>query len=1262
MPLDWEPPPEFDEYRLVRRLGAGAMGMVFLAHDTVLDRAVAIKFLAAPQRPQLRARMQIEARAVARLQHPNVVAVYRVGSVDGHPYLVTELVRGSPLSQLPRPQPWREVLRLGVGLARGLAAAHRRGVLHRDLKPANAMLDEDGEVKLLDFGLAKLTAEGAAEDIRTPPPAARLVDELAGTEVSAETVLPELVPERSQTLSMEGPSAAPAGDLGDGGLTRSGSVMGTPLYMAPEAWRGDAATTRTDVYALGVVLYELLAGVPPHRAHTTVELARRAATEDAAPVVDLAPEVDPALAEIVHRCLRRDPAERFASGAEVRDALERLQSPRADRALPEGNPYRGLRAFEATHRDLFFGRDGEIRELLERLRSDAFVVVAGDSGVGKSSLCRAGVLPRVLEGALGDGRAWRVETLVPGRQPFSTIGAALAGHLGSSEGVLESQLRDDVDEVGRALRQRQGDRKGLLVLVDQLEELVTMSDPAEAAAAAEALVGLANQGPGVRVLATVRGDFLTRLTALPALKDAIVGGLFLLGPLGRDGIRAAILGPAQESGVRFESDSLVEELVSSAASGEGYLPLLQFALAQLYDARDTDRGLITVSALGGIGGVAGALARHADAVVAGLRPGQRVVARRLLSSLVTTQGTRARRTATELKCEEGSGRDVLEALVAGRLVVAREAEHGAAYEVTHEALLSSWQTLRSWLEEDHDHRVVLDRLHAASVEWERLGRRREGLWDRRQLAEVETLAGALARRDADFVQASRRSLRFRRLTRWMLALAIPLAVTASYAATRVRGARALRSRVATHLAEARAALVAGTERARLAEAARRQAYELFDAAAPDAERRWADALAEATRAAAALTRASSAAEIAQRLDPDGDASRLVLAEALDARLQLARAHHRAEQADELLARLRLFDSDGRFTRALDASATLSVTSEPATPVVLLDSAGKAHSFGPTPQRLQLEPGSYVVVLTAPGRAVARHPVLLSPGEAVAVGGALPPASALPAGFVFVPGGRFLTGTSAAEEVRRGYLNSPPIHETRVGAFLIQRTETTYAEWIRYLRSLPRSERARRMPLVPDSLRGWIRLEERPDGRFELHIKPAGQELAAVEGAPIHYPGRPRARVQAWDRLPVSGVSFEDAVAYARWLDATGVVRGARLCTEAEWELASRGADGREYPHGANLEQDDANYVLSYGDEARAGPDAVGSHAASNSPFGVEDASGNVWDVTVSVSGRPVVRGGSFYELPVGLRVSNRSPVDPTARDVAGGVRMCARSP
>src|ERR1041384_4361241 len=160
----WTPPAEFDEFRIVRALGAGAMGQVYLAQDRLLDRPVALKFVHLGADPDARARVLEEARAIARLQHPNVAAIYRVAEYAGRPYLVSEYVQGRALDELERPMPWRKALGTALDLTRGLAAAHRRGVLHRDVKPANAVLTDEGQAKLLDFGLATLFEPGSAED------------------------------------------------------------------------------------------------------------------------------------------------------------------------------------------------------------------------------------------------------------------------------------------------------------------------------------------------------------------------------------------------------------------------------------------------------------------------------------------------------------------------------------------------------------------------------------------------------------------------------------------------------------------------------------------------------------------------------------------------------------------------------------------------------------------------------------------------------------------------------------------------------------------------------------------------------------------------------------------------------------------------------------------------------------------------------------------------------------------------------------------
>ncbi|HEU4731187.1 MAG TPA: serine/threonine-protein kinase, partial [Kofleriaceae bacterium] len=165
---------DLDEFRLVRVLGQGGMGSVYLGYDTVLERDVAIKLLrdrAADDDARLR--FLTEARAIARLDHPNVIAIYRASTTRaGHPYLVQELVRGHSLDRIALPVAPERALAIGLGVARGLAAAHRRGILHRDVKPANVMITDDGTPKLLDFGVAKLTARANAPAIDAARPAA----------------------------------------------------------------------------------------------------------------------------------------------------------------------------------------------------------------------------------------------------------------------------------------------------------------------------------------------------------------------------------------------------------------------------------------------------------------------------------------------------------------------------------------------------------------------------------------------------------------------------------------------------------------------------------------------------------------------------------------------------------------------------------------------------------------------------------------------------------------------------------------------------------------------------------------------------------------------------------------------------------------------------------------------------------------------------------------------------------------------------------
>ena len=344
-----QPGARLGPYEIVAPLGAGGMGEVYRARDTRLGREVAIKVLPAAfaAEPDRLRRFEQEARATAALNHPNILSVFDVGTHEGSPYLVEELLEGEPLSErlvhgaLAVP----EALRIGMEIARGLDAAHDRGIVHRDLKPANVFLTRDGTVKLLDFGLAKLVV----------PPAG--AETLAGaTTVTEHTV--------------------------------QGAVLGTVPYMAPEQARGAPVDRRTDVFALGVVLHEMLAGERPFRGLTATETAAAILRDEPAP---LPAHVPAPVAAVVTRCLAKEPALRYRRGGEVRAALEALLTGSAPAAWP------GWRATLVAHRG---------QAALAVLSAALVILVGLDAG---------GLRSRLLGSGRG-GRAIRMAVL-----PFANL-------------------------------------------------------------------------------------------------------------------------------------------------------------------------------------------------------------------------------------------------------------------------------------------------------------------------------------------------------------------------------------------------------------------------------------------------------------------------------------------------------------------------------------------------------------------------------------------------------------------------------------------------------------------------------------------------------------------------------------------------------------------------------------------------------------------------------------------------------------------------
>lgn len=1205
----WQPPDRFDEYALVKPLGRGRTGLVYVAQDTLLERHVAIKFIPVANEALMTQFVQ-EARSAARIQHPNVATLYRVGRIDGHAYLVWELVRGKSLDQAEKPMPADRVLSIAFDVVRGLGAAHRRGVLHRDIKPGNIVVADTGESKLVDFGLAAFLDDEAV----------------------------------SRTADSDG-------------------LVGTPYFMSPEAWRRDALDVRSDLYSVGLVLYELLAGEGPFRHVRVKELAHTLQSEAPRPLAAVAPSVPAGFASVVDRCLRADRTARFANADELLAALDLISPARALGALPEGNPYRGLRAYEPEHRALFFGRSRALRAVIERLRGDSLLVVTGDSGVGKSSLCAAGVLPSIAEGALEDGRRWLVGRTVPGRAPIKNLADLLAQLLGLPVDTLQRAISEQPDSLGRIVRAALRDELALLVYMDQLEELVTQST-AEGAAVAQALAALADGLPGVRVLATARSDFLSRLAGLPGFMDRLPPSLLLLGPMSAADIREAIVGPAALKQAHFESEALVDELVASTVSAQGSLPLLQFTLAELWDRRDVTTGTISAASLAQIGGVSGALARHADSVLVALSAGERTVAREVLLRLVTVDDTRARRTEEELHALSPLAPHVLEAMVRGRLLVVSESPDGSVYEIAHEALVRGWNTLAHWLVEEAEIRAARHRLETAASEWQRLGRSRELLWSGRQLAELDArVLEGIAARERAFVDDSRRA---RTLARWVrrgVVAAVVLGIAGAWIGAEVMDRRATARAVDEDLAKAQAswriARQANDQRARL----RQQAFAAWDALdAAAGERGWRDMHVRSAEARDAFATTAGHLEHALLRDPGRDDVRELYADLLYERVLLAEIDRRRDERAELVARLGLYDVRGVRRARLEAPAHLTVSVTPADAQLEIVSYDGAQRRALVPGiAAAVTPGSWLLVVRRSDREV-RMPLELERGTRVPIAVDLPPSAAIPDGFVYIPPGVGYFGSPDAEAVR-AWFNAVPLHAVATPGFVIARHETTFAEWIEYLDTLSPAERDQRRPRVAGTgFRGMLELSRGPDNSWQIALQPTEHMLRARWGELVRYPERDRRAAQDWRRMPVTGISYDDAAAYAVWLHSTTKLHGARLCTELEWEKAARGTADRTYPHGNTLAADDANFDETYGKRPGGfGPDEVGSHPASTSPFGVADLAGNVWEwVTSSVAKDQVVaRGGSYYFSANTARLNNRELPEPSYRDLTVGLRICA---
>ncbi len=744
-----------DQFQVVRLLGRGGMGEVYLARDTTLGRRVALKVL----RPEALGtadsveRFFREAQATARFSHPHIVTIFVVGSHEDRPYLALEYLEGQTLRErmAEGPLPGREAMRVALAVGEALGEAHHHGVLHRDLKPENVIIGQDGRVRVLDFGLAKVFASPGA-----PPPLEDTL-EMAVSSSSLEVIEPGS-DEVRQTFE-----------------TLGGAVGGTPAYMAPEQWNGDECSGATDIWALGLLLYEMVMGQPALSAPSHVQICFQVCSPDPMPRIE--GPVPGELRDLVTRCLDKDPVVR-PTVEELREALSGLLALRRSLTPARRAPFRGLEPMDERDAERFFGRDEELAAFLERIRTEPVLPVVGSSGAGKSSFVLAGAIPRLQE-----QERWLAMRMRPGRHPLRALAALLMAQgdvktaqritanfesgpsisvdtssipdlsspgeaLAAAERELGEELAEHPTRLAlKLLALAESQRTRVLLFVDQLEEVYTLGVDRDARwTFLDAVCRAADDPAGpVRVVFTARDDFLGRLAEVASARQ-VLGRSTLLRrpePAALEEILARTVGAV---GYRFEDEELPREMAAEVQGERAALPLLQFAAHLLWQRRDEGDRVLRRAAYEDMGGVAGALAHHADGILEELSGGQVAIARLLLLRLVTPLGTRQTRPRAELLDELGpEAHEVLGRLIDGRLVAARRsldrrvrrgAGDDAELELAHDSLIRTWSRLARWIDETREERTFLDDVVPAAQRWERRNRSADALWQGDVLAEA----------------------------------------------------------------------------------------------------------------------------------------------------------------------------------------------------------------------------------------------------------------------------------------------------------------------------------------------------------------------------------------------------------------------------------------------------------------------------------------------------------------------------------------------
>jgi WD40 repeat protein/class 3 adenylate cyclase len=691
-------------YELREQVGGGDFGVVYRAYQPSVGREVAIKVIRPElvnQAPFVRG-FEAEAQLVAQLEHPHVVALYDYWRDPEGAYLVMRWLRGGSLRQALERGPW-------------------------NLEPASRLLAQVGGA------LAYAHRQGVVH--RDVKPANVLLDEEGNAYLSDFGIAARLADPENPALP----------------------VTSSPAYVPPEELAGHPHTLRSDIYGFGLLSFELLTGQRPPMDGSLPSLGA------------LRPELPPALGDVIARATASSPDERFESVEALLAAFTAAAGavPVAEAYTPAENPYKGLQAFAETDAEDFYGRESLVRELVAALGEHSLVAVVGPSGIGKSSVVKAGLVPALRRGALLGSDRWVISDMFPGTYPFEELSAALLRVAVERPDDLVEELARDELGMRRVTKRILPPGSDLVLMVDQFEELFTLTTDEETRRRfLDGLTALfADRRSPVRVVLTLRADFLDHPLRYPEFGELLRSGMVAVAAPSEDELAEAIERPAKRVGVRFEP-GLVSQIVADVRDQPGALPLLQYALTELFAARSSDA--LTLDGYLATGGVVGALGRRAEELYGRLDSRAQAACRQVFLRLVSVdpaaQDTRRRVRRRELRQLELDAEALDE-------ILARYGEHRLlsfdrepltrtpTVEVAHEAILSQWDRLRIWIEERREDLLLHRRLAEAVEEWQDAERDPEYLPREGRLAQFETWAGttdlALTAGEREFLAEAR---------------------------------------------------------------------------------------------------------------------------------------------------------------------------------------------------------------------------------------------------------------------------------------------------------------------------------------------------------------------------------------------------------------------------------------------------------------------------------------------------------------------------